>query len=174
MRTLLLAFAATFAFAQAVQLPTAASANSEVLLRQLLGEKELAPKAVVDLSAAIRVVGTIRHVSAMKLPLTCSVSFGYYDGRSRQERKTRRVTFKGDTGTCDVTVPFAWENVDPAYGEIELYVIVSNTDAEDQFDTVSLLAAPADASIRSSAIAFPSVAVPGQGETKKLTFSIRM
>jgi hypothetical protein len=140
----------------------------ERLLRELATKDAATATATpVTRTASVKVVGTIRRVSQIKLPLTCTMFLS--DRNGHNEEKTGAVTFNGTLGTCTVEIPFRWANTDPD-GVLDVNVGVSNV----PLGGILVSAAAASDVSRSSDFGFPLLPLPKQNTTTQLTFDIRL
>ena len=177
MKTLLAAFAAALLVAQFIGVAEAGGRDqNEVRLERLLQklealtEPEATGAAAVDPAAntvtrraALRIYGTITRRSAFTLPLRCSVGLLHIGGNTGPfflEDMSKLVTFNGNTGICDITIPFRWQRADdewPVEIDVGLY-----TDqcvcAENEIE-------------RSTGFELPDVPLPAEGTTPVVFFA---
>jgi hypothetical protein len=140
----------------------------EQILRELVTKDASTPALTpVTRSASVKVTGTIRRFSQVKLPLTCTIFLS--DRDSHNERKSGPVAFNGSVGTCTVVIPFRWANTD-ADGMIEVDVEVSNSPPGGS----EAVATTGSDILRSSDFELPPVPLPKENATTQLTFDIRL
>lgn len=138
----------------------------ERLLRKLEALTEPAadaqPAAAVTRTAVIRVRGTINKKSAFTLPLRCSVKIAHSNAAltlSFVEDMSALVTFAGNTGTCDLTVPFKWQNADTSR-KVNVSVSIYIDDCVCAQTEVT----------RSTHFSFAPILLPGEGTTRLINF----
>ncbi len=148
-------------------------ARTERLLRKLeflMTPQNRGPAAPVTASrsAAIRVGGTINRKSAFVGTVRCEVSLQHINNDAftfYTETLGKPVTFSGNTGTCAITIPFKWQ-----FADINGFVFV----VVSVFTDCACTESAGNAVTRESNLEFPIVAMPAEGTTRFLGFSIDM
>jgi hypothetical protein len=116
-------------------------------------------------SAAFRIAGVINRKSPFTGPVRCEVSLFHLNVdtfTAYEETISEPAIFNGNTGSCNVTVPFRWPYADVA--SVVLIVAAVYTDCSCNGTEV----------FRSSTFEFPVVVVPAEGTTRVLGFSVDM
>ena len=153
------------ALAQASDL---ADLQMERLLRQILTkDAPTADPVLINRAATIRVLGTVRRTSAVRLPLICDAFIS--DQRSHNEEKTGPVVFNGNVGTCRIDIPFLWQNT-VKDGEVFVSVSVTN----ELQETVTESSATASNILRSNFLSLADIPLPVQGSLVQVTFDTRL
>jgi hypothetical protein len=145
-------------------------ARTERLLRKLellMAPQTHGPAAPVTATrtAAIRVGGVINRKSAFVGTVRCEVSLQHINNDAPTfyaETLGEPVTFSGNTGTCNVTLPFKWQFAD--INGVVFVVVSVFTDCACTGTEVT----------RESSFEFPIVAMPAEGTTRFLGFTIDM
>ena len=156
-----------------------ASARSDPTKLQALAalERLAAPRAVPTATtftrhASVSVAGTVHIVSPVLAgPLFCSVFFFYFDPNTERffaESATRQIVVTGSTGTCNIKVPFTWQDVTDSSNNVGLFLEVAN--GVGSFVEATIAQQP----IRSSQFAGPSLPLALEGEDVHVTFDTRI
>lgn len=158
------------AFAAGVSDP---GARTERLLRKLellMTPQNHGPAAPLtgSRSAAFRIGGVINRRSAFVGTVRCEVNLQHVNTGAfifYAETLGEPVTFNGNTGTCSLTIPFKWQFAD-INGAVLVVVSV--------FTDCACTGSAGNAVTRESNLEFPIVAMPAEGTTRFLGFTIDM
>jgi hypothetical protein len=174
MKVVAAAGAALLIAQQLVSAALAADAGQTARMDRLMRKLETmnaphsrAPAAVVTAarSGAFRVAGLINKKTAFTGPVRCEVGLAHLNVdtfTAYEEVLSEPATFNGNTGNCNVTVPFKWR-----FADVTSVVFVLVTVYNDCTCTSTEVA-------RSSTFEFPVVGLPAEGTTRFLGFSIDM
>ena len=119
-------------------------------------------------SAAFRIAGVVNRKSPFTGPVRCEVSLFHLNVdtfTAYQETISEPATFNGNTGSCNVTVPFRWPT--PTFASVVLIVATVYTDC-------SRTGTSGTEAFRCLTFEFPAVVLPAEGTMRFLGFSVDM
>lgn len=149
---------------------TDSGARREHMLRKLellMPQQKSAPAAPVtgDRSAAVRVGGVIRRKTTLVGTIRCEANLAHVNPDAftfYTETLSEPVTFVGNTGRCDITIPFKWQ-----FADINGFVIVAVAVYTECSCTGTEVT-------RESDLEFPIIDIPAEGTTRFLGFTLDM